>query len=133
MECIKHCKSLTKKFLCGGAALIKCRYMTKYELREIASDKWDDELWGVSSKPDSLQDNASGPVTIDTPKLYFYWGENDPWVDNRTRDGLIATRGRRLDEAGDETKPHMEIDTQGMPHAFCISESYVERIFHAIG
>ena len=46
----------------------------------------------------------------------------DHWVANHTRDWLISARGK---EAGDSSssKPIMSIDSNGVGHDFCISES----------
>ena len=97
--------------------------MTKYELREITHDPWDDKLWGRLSSSNSQQLKVSvSEQEIGSTKLYFYWGDNDHWVDNKTRDGVIAARAKRIEHFDDEAKPHMEIDTLGVPHAFCISE-----------
>ncbi|TKA76582.1 hypothetical protein B0A55_04054 [Friedmanniomyces simplex] len=70
-------------------------------------------------------------------RLYFYWSGNDHWVASSTRDSLIAARGRHggggggggggVEEGkgkekgsalGEEWKPVMEVDGQGIPHAF---------------
>jgi hypothetical protein len=71
-------------------------------MKTITADAWDDELWGLS-------------------KLYFYFGTDDHWVANETRDELIAARAA-TGQPGDDDKPTMEIDTHGTPHGFCISE-----------
>ena len=128
----------------------------------INDDKWDAEVWGT----------AHSDITdeMDTARwnLIFYWGKNVrpclptvPWissitisnltpqqdslVSNRTRDGLIANKGRRLtmkqdkwvadhtrdsfikdrssraSKENEESKPSMLMDDKGIPHAFCIS------------
>ena len=79
---------------------------------EITDDKWSDSVWNTK------QISEASDASIDRPSLFFYWGETDYWVDNQTRDTLIATRANGTGEG----EPHMEIDTQGIPHAFCISE-----------
>ena len=130
----------------------------------ITDDKWDAEVWGT----------ARSPITneFDTARwnLIFYWGKNvrplhdliisddfhrytnltpqqDLLVSNRTRDGLIANRGKRLtweqdkwvaDHTRDsfiedrtarvskeleDSKPSMLMDAEGIPHAFCLSKS----------
>jgi hypothetical protein len=82
-------------------------------MKAITADVWGDELWGLS-KAQTSSDNKT--------KLYFYFGTDDHWVADETRDELIATRAG-TGEAGDEDKPTMEIDTHGTPHGFCISKS----------
>lgn len=82
-------------------------------MKTITVDAWDDELWGISKaqKPDSNK-----------TKLYFYFGTDDHWVANETRDELIAARAA-TGKTGNEDKPTMEIDTHSTPHGFCISKS----------
>jgi len=41
-------------------------------------------------------------------------------VANHVRDDLIATRGRQ--DPNDTWKPIMEVDQNGIPHAFCVRE-----------
>ena len=104
--------------------------MARDELLEMTHDKWPNSVWDTSAAP--------AESAIDKPSLYFYWGANDHWIDNTTRDNVVATRAR-TDRSGDEGKPHMEIDTNGIPHDFCITPensklvavkvaSYVEEI-----
>jgi hypothetical protein len=78
------------------------------EMRSITANKWDTELWGAAHP------SSSG---IPRPKLFFYFGKNDHWVAERTRDDLMEVRGRNGGK-GDEWKPKMEIDGLGIPHAF---------------
>jgi hypothetical protein len=82
------------------------------EIRTITADKWDTEIWG-----------AVHPSATNVPRarLFFYFGEDDHWVANHTRDDLMRMRARG--ESGDEWKPYMEIDQMETPHAFCIGES----------
>lgn len=80
------------------------------EMIRIKSNTWDAEIWG-----------AAHPSTTGSPrpKLFFYFGKNDHWVADRTRDDLMKIRGRNGDGGEDEAwKPKMEIDKLGIPHAF---------------
>lgn len=88
------------------------RYLAGHEMKTITADAWDDELWGLSEAQTSNSDKT---------KLYFYFGTDDHWVADETRDELIAARA--TGQVGDENKPTMEIDTHGTPHGFCISKS----------
>jgi hypothetical protein len=88
------------------------RYLAGHEMKTITADVWDDELWGLSKAQN----------TSDKTKLYFYFGTNDHWVADETRDELIAARAA-TGQAGDEDKPTMEIDMHSTPHGFCISKS----------
>lgn len=109
----KHCESLA--FLLNSRpSLTQIRYLAGHEMKTITTDSWDDELWGISKARDSNSNKT---------KLYFYFGTDDHWVANETRDALIAARAA-TGKAGDEDKPIMEIDTQDTPHGFCISKSF---------
>ena len=104
-------------------------YMAKHEMLQLTDDKWTNELWGAHA----LHEATSAAIiegtvtTVSSPKLYFYWGQNDHWVAQSTRNELIRTRGRtsggRRDNAGEGSKPLMEIDKNGVPHGFCIRHS----------
>jgi len=80
-------------------------------MRQIAADKWDEELWGL----------ASEPPKEGKPSLAFLFGSDDHWVADRTRDDLIKTRSF---EGGAD----MRIDTNDIPHSFCISQSTWHRL-----
>lgn len=82
-------------------------------METITADAWDDELWGLSNAQTSSNNKT---------KLYFYFGTDDHWVADETRDELIAARAA-TGQVGDENKPIMEIDTHDTPHGFCISKS----------
>ena len=94
--------------------------MAKYELLEITSDKWTNELWGHAEQLLPAGHNTQPESQTDRPQLFFYWGEKDHWVGNSIRDNLIATRARQVCKGRDEAKPHMQLDRLGIPHAFCI-------------
>lgn len=79
--------------------------MAADEMRTITSDKWDDDIWGVA--------HAREPIT----KVFFYFGVDDHWVAEKTRDEIIAARGQ-----SDGSGPKMFICEEGLPHAFCISK-----------
>ena len=86
---------------------------------EITEDRWDEDMWGAATpSPD-----------YERPKLVFYFGTNDHWVADHTRDQLIAARGYQ--EKGEDWKPRMFIDDMGIPHSFCIRKSG-EYIFMSI-
>lgn len=81
--------------------------MGRDELQQMTADRWDEEIWGPSSKT----------------SLFFYWGHSDHWIANETRDQLIAIRGDKSDEIK-ASRHVMEIDNSGIPHDFCIREYY---------
>lgn len=102
----------TAAFLQSPSGVYQALHLAEDELRSITADKWDDELWGVTE---------DAHASHSRPKLYFYFGEEDYWVADETRDQLIAARAM----AGDmnpKTKPTMEIDQNNVPHGFCIRE-----------
>jgi hypothetical protein len=108
MGYIKHGKFFpVSATYCYSNDISPTSYMGADEMRQINSDSWDAELWGAAH---------DSPTGIPRPKMYFYFGTNDHWVADRTRDDLMMLRGR-ADE--DEVwKPKMEIDKLGIPHAF---------------
>lgn len=75
-------------------------------MQTITSDKWSDDIWGMSDVEEPLA------------KLFFYFGRNDHWVAERTRDEIIAVRGKN----GGGNGPTMVVCEDGLPHAFCLSE-----------
>ena len=91
--------------------LITPRHMARDEMEEITEDKWDEDFWGPAR-------SGSG---IPTPRLIFYFGKDDHWVANRTRDELIAARGYQAGSK-DQWKARMLIDDEDVPHAFCIRQ-----------
>jgi hypothetical protein len=91
--------------------LISDRYMGCDEMREITTDKWDSEVWGAVHP---------SPTTVARARLFFYFGEDDHWVADHTRDDLMRMRGQGNSE--DDWRPWMEIDQQEIPHAFCLGE-----------
>lgn len=120
--------------------------MVRDEFRQVDADQWTDELWGVASQPQRhtngtvrassperiLNPNAeakviSGEVMSATgpppPKvsLFFFWGHNDHWVANTTRDYLIAKRSRTA-APGDQGRPVMELDSDQLSHAFSLKD-----------
>lgn len=88
-----------------------CSHMGRDEMERIGADAWDAEIWGAAHP---------SPTGVPRPKLFFYFGKNDHWVADHTRDDLIRLRGRQVDE--EQWKPHMEIDDDNIPHGFSICE-----------
>jgi hypothetical protein len=129
---------ITAQFLQSKHGVRQALHMAKDELAQLTHDQWSDEFWSVHT-PDnassSALERAAGGVaeatrshwagnSTDNPhtQLHFYWGSNDHWVAQDTRDKIIATRARTEGKNGDERKPIMEIDCHGIGHAFCLSE-----------
>ena len=105
--------------------------MGRDEMRQITADRWDEDLWAATVAA-YIPPKGSLASTTQTkmspsrqPKLFFYFGRDDHWVAERTRDDLIANRAWRTEDNPAKSKPRMEIDEGGVPHGFCISESCV--------
>lgn len=92
----------TAAFIKSKCGVRQALHMASDEMQTITSDKWGDDVWGVST--------ASEPLT----RLFFYFGRNDHWVAERTRDEIIDLRGRV------EGGPTMSVCELGLPHAFCL-------------
>ncbi|KAF2766749.1 hypothetical protein EJ03DRAFT_317004 [Teratosphaeria nubilosa] len=106
----------TAAFLKSPGGVRQALHMAKYEMLEIAADdRWGDELWGARALKSKAVEGG------ERTKLYFYWGERDHWVADETRDLLLRTRGRN-GGAGDEGRPVMEVDGEGIPHGFCVRD-----------
>jgi pimeloyl-ACP methyl ester carboxylesterase len=97
-------------FVVMNWANLQGRHMAADEMRTITSDRWSDDVWGVAK--------AHEPIT----RLFFYFGRNDHWVAERTRDEIVALRGR-------DGGPTMVVCEEGLPHAFCLSESFFFLVF----
>ena len=102
-------------------------FMAADEMVEIAEDNWHPtNLWGVQPPPDKQESEVSLSTAAPRTRLFFYWGEDDYWVDNDVRDKLIAKRARR---EGDQTTvdwPEMMIDKHKMDHCFSLDKQHSE-------
>lgn len=81
--------------------------MARDEMNEIKDDRWTNEIWKAATE---------GPNRL---RMAFHFGAKDQWVADETRDDLIISRSAARN-AG--IGPLMEIDTEDIPHAFCIRE-----------
>lgn len=97
----------TCAFLKSRSGVRQALHLGADEMQTITSDKWSDDIWGIPSVEEPLA------------KLFFYFGRGDHWVAERTRDEIIAVRGRQSYK-GDG--PTMMVCEDGLPHAFCLSE-----------
>jgi hypothetical protein len=130
--------AMTAQFLQSEHGVRQALHMARDELAQLTHDQWSDEFWGVSAPGDAsstvLERAAGGIVEPKQPQhqenpadnshtqLHFYWGSDDHWIAQDTRDKIIATRARTEGKNGDERKPIMEIDDHGIGHAFCLNE-----------
>ncbi|KAJ6007567.1 hypothetical protein N7540_011543 [Penicillium herquei] len=107
-----HGLETTCTFLKSSGGVRQALHMAADEMRTITSDKWADDVWGVG--------HTSEPVT----RLFFYFGRNDHWVAEKTRDEMIALRGQGGNKAtGEWLGPKMTVCEEGLPHAFCLLHS----------
>ncbi|PQE28123.1 major facilitator superfamily transporter protein [Rutstroemia sp. NJR-2017a BBW] len=133
--------NVTRDFLRSRQGVQQALYLAQDEMETIKEDRWRDEIWGVENantetevKTDGEEIATSGnkEEKITPPRLLFYFGRNDHWVAEHTRDALIAARGRNgvavdpehvsfLGEGGN--KPIMMIDEEGIDHSFCVHSS----------
>ncbi|KAE8396288.1 hypothetical protein BDV23DRAFT_177830 [Aspergillus alliaceus] len=97
----------TAAFLESGYGVQQALHMAADEMQTITSDKWSDDVWGMS--------NVKDPVT----RLFFYFGRSDHWVAEQTRDEVVEVRGRR------EGGPKMIVCEEKLPHAFVLKHSDV--------
>jgi pimeloyl-ACP methyl ester carboxylesterase len=111
---------VTTKFLRSRKGIEQALYMAADEMRTITEDKWDSDIWGVEH--DEKEKSNGIVVHKKIPKLIFYFGQNDHWVADHTRDALIKARGA-MDGEDNGSKPKMVLDESGIPHGFCIKHS----------
>ncbi|KAJ5197006.1 hypothetical protein N7449_007485 [Penicillium cf. viridicatum] len=104
-----HALDATCAFLKSRGGVRQALHMAADEMRIITSDKWSDDVWGAAS--------AREPIA----KLFFFFGRNDHWVADQTRDEIVAVRGQKGGQAG----PTMIVCEEGLPHAFCLKHSDV--------
>jgi hypothetical protein len=128
--------SVTAQFLQSKYGVWQALHMAKDELAQLTHDKWSDDFWGTSAtlgsdmvgsateSAGSVQGQHSSSSTSNSrARLHFYWGSDDHWIAQDTRDRIIEARARVEGRDGDDCKPIMEIDNNGIGHAFCLSES----------
>lgn len=122
--------TVTAEFVKSPHGVRQALHMAKDELAQLTHDQWDDDFWQgraarALSKPAA---GVSEPVAGDdeTPhtQLYFYWGADDHWIANTTRDNIIAKRAQTVSDPESAGKPIMEIDKHGIPHAFCLKQTH---------
>lgn len=93
--------------------------MAADEMRDITSDKWDDEIWGTAASETSSQGISRPPA-----KFVFYFGRHDHWVAEQTRDDIIRARGSKAAEVGGSQiqGPKMVVCEDNVVHGFCIGK-----------
>ena len=119
--------AITAQFLQSKHGVQQALHMAKDELAQLTHDQWSDEFWGVEKAADGIAEPPQSQQPENSAdnshtQLHFYWGSDDHWIAQDTRDKIIATRARTEGKTGDERKPVMEVDGHGIGHAFCLSE-----------
>ncbi|KAL2851749.1 hypothetical protein BJX68DRAFT_66501 [Aspergillus pseudodeflectus] len=105
----------TCEFLRSKRGVRQALHMAADEMRTITSDKWSDDVWGVSETTES---ELAPPA-----QLFFYFGRNDHWVAERTREEIITSRGSANEKEGEG--PRMVVCEEAVPHAFCLRHSEI--------
>ncbi|RMY98122.1 hypothetical protein D0862_07733 [Hortaea werneckii] len=133
--------TITAAFLCSDNGVRQALHMARDEMHEITHDKFSDDVWGTTSGMEDdegklLQSKATAAAANmqadrsrelhmrrQTSKLYFYWGKNDHWVADSTRDAILAARAQKATDNHilKRAKPVMEIDQHDIPHGFCLN------------
>ncbi|OJD18762.1 hypothetical protein AJ78_01233 [Emergomyces pasteurianus Ep9510] len=115
----------TLGFLKSRRGVEQAIHMAADEMREITSDKWSDEIWGIASEASAVAPTAASTTTSTPTKgplnLVLYFAQQDHWVANQTRDEIIRARGGMEDSNG-RNGPRMQVCEDGVVHGFCICE-----------
>lgn len=97
------------------------RHMAADEMRDIGADKWSDEIWGLSG-PSEISNQQTNKLT----KLIFYFGRDDHWVAEKTRDEIIRAKSPKSDASGLNNRgPTMMVCDDGIIHGFCVGKCYI--------
>ncbi|OJJ58266.1 hypothetical protein ASPSYDRAFT_153665 [Aspergillus sydowii CBS 593.65] len=99
----------TTAFLKSKRGVRQALHMGADEMCTITTDKWSDDVWGVSTAKE-----GSLPQEQLLTRLFFYFGRNDHWVAEQTREEIIAGRGAV------QNGPRMIVCEESLPHAFCL-------------
>ncbi|PWY69226.1 hypothetical protein BO83DRAFT_409373 [Aspergillus eucalypticola CBS 122712] len=123
----------TCAFLKSKRGVRQALHMAADEMRTITTDKWSDDVWGIASSSSSSSSggNADDKVNNDdnngsTSRMFFYFGRNDHWVAEKTREEIIQAKAKSSMVGGKGGKgPTMVVCEDGLPHAFCLRHSEV--------
>ncbi|KAL8811044.1 MAG: hypothetical protein Q9223_003167 [Gallowayella weberi] len=130
----EHAARTTTAFIKSPIGIKASLFLGKDEMDMITGDKWGEEVWGAATEP-----GTNSRDTIHS-NLVFFWGQNDRWVAEKTREDLINARGFRckskpfssaassisdVSSPADGWKPSMIYDQRKIPHGFCINHSEV--------
>ncbi|OAL73076.1 hypothetical protein A7D00_2849 [Trichophyton violaceum] len=110
----KQAVETTVSMLRNAHIVRQALYMAADEMREISADKWNDEIWGFSSPTHASGDRLA--------KMIFYFGRNDHWVAEVTREDIIRFKTR---EQQDGSAPTLMVCEDGVVHGFCIGHNEI--------
>ncbi|EEH46615.1 bifunctional triacylglycerol lipase/ester hydrolase [Paracoccidioides brasiliensis Pb18] len=111
---------ITIAFLKSRQGVEQAIHMSADEMRDITSDKWSDEIWGIASSSTESSTSTSTP-TNSSPDLVLYFAQSDHWVADQTREDIIRARGSMGN--GTSNAPRMHVCEDGVVHGFCIRHS----------
>ena len=84
------------------------------EMREIAEDVWEEELWKAGGGEDEDDGDDAVAAREDGPRrFYAFYAREDHWVANRWRDEFVERRKGAV---------RVVVDEGDVPHAFCTRE-----------
>ncbi|KAL7656045.1 hypothetical protein ACMYSQ_005173 [Aspergillus niger] len=120
----------TCAFLKSKRGVRQALHMAADEMRIITTDKWSDDVWGIASSSSSSSRNRDGErndsltTAASLPaRMFFYFGRNDHWVAEKTREEIIEAKSMARGKGG--KTPTMVVCEDGLPHAFCLRHSEV--------
>ncbi|GAT29682.1 hypothetical protein RIB2604_03100150 [Aspergillus luchuensis] len=116
----------TCAFLKSKRGVRQALHMAADEMRTITTDKWSDDVWGIaSSSGENTNDKVHNDDNGSTSRMFFYFGRNDHWVAEKTREEIIQAKAKSSSMVGGKggTGPTMVVCEDGLPHAFCLRET----------
>ena len=148
-----HGLEATLAFLNSEQGVEQALYMAGWEMKEIRTDKWGEEVWGASHD-EVFSSNADGRREYSSPTLFFWFAKEDHWVANVTKEAVLQSRASdvevvrdhiakaiepvgiekfeetRIDEEqqAEFSRPSPSIHIQesdGLVHAWCLQQSEV--------
>ncbi|OJZ82739.1 hypothetical protein ASPFODRAFT_63918 [Aspergillus luchuensis CBS 106.47] len=112
----------TCAFLKSKRGVRQALHMAADEMRTITTDKWSDDVWGIASSGENTNDKVHNDDNSSTSRMFFYFGRNDHWVAEKTREEIIQAKAKSSSMVGG---PTMVVCEDGLPHAFCLRHSEV--------
>ncbi|KAF4948877.1 hypothetical protein FSARC_13618 [Fusarium sarcochroum] len=92
---------VTARWLKSRDGVLQAVHLGLSELETICEEKWSEELWATSGEENGV------------PRFFIFYTNNDHWVDDGERTGIIKRR---------EGRARIVVDKGDIPHAFCTRE-----------